>query len=89
MMHSNFFGGGFCGTSGLFSGFHFGGFFHLLFWAILIFLLVKAVSYLLPQRNSQGRHGTSSTSLTILEERYASGDIDQEEFLQRKKDILN
>jgi uncharacterized membrane protein len=37
-----------------------------------------------------GAGGTSShTARDILDERYARGDIDQKEYLQRKKDIAS
>ena len=31
----------------------------------------------------------NSSALSILEERYASGEINQDEFLQKKKDLEN
>lgn len=77
----------FCGPEGLF-GFYFGGFFHLIFWVVclmLIFTLFRALF-------SNKQHNTitptnNSSALSILEDRYASGDIDQEEFLQKKQDL--
>ncbi len=41
--------------------------------------------------NKQNNTNTAvniSSALSILEERYASGEIDQDEFLQKKKDLL-
>jgi len=77
----------FCGPEGLF-GFHFGGFFHLIFWVVCLMLLFTLFRALFANK----RHNTiapakSSSALSILEERYASGEINQEEFLQKKKDL--
>ena len=88
-MHSQSIGNWFCGPEGLF-GFHFGGFFYLIFWVaglLLLFIVFRALF-------ASKQHNTittvnSSSALSILEERYATGEIDQEEFLQKKKDLKN
>ena len=88
-MHSHSFGNWFCGPGGLF-GVHFGGFFHLIFWVVcltLIFALFRTL-FANNQRNT-AKTGNSSSALTTLEERYASGEISQEEFLEKKKDLEN
>jgi putative membrane protein len=86
-MHSHSIGNWFCGPEGLF-GLHFGGFFHLIFWVaglLLLFTLFRAV--FANKQNNTITAVNSSSALSILEERYASGAIDQEEFLQKKKDL--
>jgi len=88
MMHSNFHGGWFCGPDSFFSSFHFGGFFHLLVWGLVLFLAFKAISFLASGNNEKtpaSCHG--NPSMAILEKRYASGEIDQEEFQQKKRDL--
>ncbi|SJZ31403.1 SHOCT domain-containing protein [Selenihalanaerobacter shriftii] len=41
-------------------------------------------------KNCSSRNVTKSkTSLEILEERYARGEIDKEEFIERKNNLLN
>jgi putative membrane protein len=86
-MHSHSIGNWFCGPEGLF-GLHFGGFFPLIFWVaglLLLFTLFRAV--FANKQNNTITAVNSSSALSILEERYASGAIDQEEFLQKKKDL--
>jgi putative membrane protein len=49
-----------------------------------VILLVRFV------RDSDGTvRRTDSTALEILERRYASGEIDREEYLQKRRDILD
>lgn len=87
-MHNNFHGDWFCGPGSFFSGFHFGGFFHLFVWAALFFLIFKAISlFASGNKGEASATGAGSHSLAILEKRYASGEIDQEEFLQKKRDL--
>ena len=61
------------------------------FWPIVLFLIGAAVLGLF--RRSGGIsdwHGDQrSPGLAILEERYARGEINRDEYLQKKKDILS
>lgn len=87
-MHNNFHGDWFCGPASLFSGFHFGGFVYLLVWGIVLFLIFKAISLLISgskEEATTAHHG--NPSMAILDKRYASGEIDQKEYLQKKKDL--
>lgn len=87
-MHNNFNSDWFCGPGSFFSGFHFGGFIHLLVWGIVLFLIFKAISLLVSGNKEEvTAAGTGNPSLAILEKRYASGEIDQEEFHQKKRDL--
>lgn len=78
---------------GLYNGYGFGGmmswlgggFLMLAFWVLLILLLIWAV-----RESKHGNHSPSGDrSLDILNERYAKGEIDKEEFKAKKKDILS
>jgi len=60
----------------------FGGLMMLVFWGVLIALIVVAVKWLL---DSQGGRRGRRDALDILRERYASGEIDEEEFDRRRK----
>jgi len=87
MLHSDFSGGWLCGPGGLLPGFHFGGLLHLLAWGVGLFLLYKLIRTLGGDRQKTATAAGASESLAILERRYASGEIDQEEFLRKKKDL--
>ena len=62
--------------------------------AVGIVLLIRGVSGRQGDESAGGGQASSSqtpepgSALRILEERYARGEIDQEEFLRRKKDLL-
>lgn len=63
----------------------FGGIFMVLFWGLIIVGIVLVIRHF-----TAGQGGRSSTSalrdpLEILKERYASGEIDTEEFEERKE----
>jgi len=66
-----------------------------LFWLAVVVGVIVLVVYLV-RRAGQGQQyppyggrppEARSSALQILEERYARGDIDREEFLQRKADL--
>jgi putative membrane protein len=59
----------------------------LLFWALIIAGVVWIVRYM----TDWGDHphtGRRQPGLDILEERYARGEINREEYLQKRKDII-
>jgi putative membrane protein len=58
-------------------GMGFGGGFMWLFWILMILVIVWAVKAVAGSGNSP----------TILQERYARGEIDQEEYAQKRKDL--
>lgn len=78
-----------------------GGGFGWLTWVLVIFLIVAAIKLVFGgARHGYGRHGCgrhdhwrggpggrSSSALTLLEERYARGEIQREEYLQKKGDL--
>jgi putative membrane protein len=67
----------------------FGGLFALIFWILVIVGLVFLIKWLIHM--SKGgidvRH-SGSRALDILQERYARGEIDKEEFEQKKKGLM-
>jgi putative membrane protein len=66
-------------------GMGFGGGFMWLFWILLIVLIVWAVKAAVGSSNNPSEKQKSA--LDILKERYARGEIDQEEFDQKRKDL--
>jgi putative membrane protein len=57
--------------------------FMLLFWGLVIAGVVLGIRWLL----GQGRESRSDTSLEILRQRYARGEINKEEFETKKRDL--
>lgn len=52
------------------------------FWILVVMIIVGLV------RGGGTRRGPGAGSLRILEERYAQGEIDREEFLERRRYLL-
>lgn len=61
-----------------------GGLLWLLVLGLAIVGIVAIIRWLLGQTE---RSGPSSGALKVLDDRYARGEIDREEYLQRRKDI--
>lgn len=64
----------------------FGGLMMIVFWGGIILLIVLLVRWIGPA-SSDGREGTSRRSrpLEILQERFARGEIDKQEYEERRK----
>jgi putative membrane protein len=69
----------------------FGGIFMILFWILVIVGLVFLIKWLVQstRQTPGGRSSSTSNALHILEERYARGEIDKQEFQEKKKDLLS
>ncbi|MDE2309682.1 MAG: SHOCT domain-containing protein [Betaproteobacteria bacterium] len=67
-------------------GMGFGMVFMLLFWVLVILGIAVLIRWLLAQSPpSGGSH--DKTPLEIVQERYARGEIDREEYEQKKRDL--
>jgi putative membrane protein len=67
-------------------GMGFGMVFMLLFWGLVIFGIAALIRWMLAQ--SSPRQGSrDKTALEILQERYARGEIEREEYEQKKLDL--
>jgi len=65
-------------------GMGFGGGFMWLFWILLIILIVWIVKVAVGSSTSSEPR---KSAIDILKERYARGEIDQEEFEQKRNDL--
>jgi len=66
----------------------FGWFFMALFWILLILGTIEVVR-VITRSDRDGRGGPrGKTSLEILKERYAKGEIDKKEFEEKKRDLM-
>lgn len=63
----------------------FGGLMMLVFWGVIVLLIVLGVRWLGREPERNGGTPSRQTPLEILEERFARGEIDQEEFEQRRR----
>lgn len=67
-------------------GMVFGGVFVWLFWLVLIVLIVVVVRAVAGGTGSN-RSGIEETPLEILRKRYARGEIDEEEFNRKRREL--
>lgn len=67
-------------------GMDFGWIFMILFWGLVILGIIGLVKWL-SSSNSNTNLRPPKTALEILEERYARGEIDRDEFEQKKHDL--
>ena len=64
------------------------GGFMWIFWIAVIVGLVFLIKWIV-QQSRPGEYKSEENSLEILKKRYARGEIDKEEFEQKKKDLLS
>ena len=72
---------------GMAGGFGFGWIFMILWWVLIIVGIVALVKWVGTSSAAGGRSGGESRALDILKERYARGEIDEQEFQKRKRDL--
>jgi putative membrane protein len=73
------------GFSGWVPGF--GWILMLLFWVLVIVGILAIVKWLVSGPGTGNSTAAPKTPLEILEERYARGEIDRDEFEQKKRDL--
>lgn len=72
---------------GMGGGFGFGGGFMILWWIVIIAVVVMLVKWLVSSYGTSGRSSQENTAMEILKERYARGEIDEQEFQKRKREL--
>jgi putative membrane protein len=68
----------------------YGGGFGMIIWLIILIAIVALVVWLVRSAASPGMHHMPprrSSGLDVLEERYARGEINRDEYLQKKRDL--
>ncbi|MEW6100291.1 MAG: SHOCT domain-containing protein [Pseudomonadota bacterium] len=69
-------------------GMGFGFLFMILFWVLIILGIVALVRWLTMDRAQERRVSPRDrTPLEIVQERYARGEIDREEYAQKRRDL--
>lgn len=66
----------------------FGWLFMILFWVFVVLGVVALVRWLYGSSGSSQNSPPQKTALQILEERYARGEIERDEFEQKRKDLI-
>lgn len=65
----------------------------LIFWIAVIVAMVFFIRWLIVSTRNRGQSGPHQTqgrsALDILKERYAHGEIDKQEFEEKKRDLLS
>jgi putative membrane protein len=76
------------GQWGMGYGYGYGGIFMILWWVLIIVGIVALVRWLMTSAPSRaGRQAAEKSALDILKERYARGEIEQEEFQRKKREL--
>lgn len=65
----------------------FGWIFMALWWVLILVGIVALVKWMVSSFDTGRRDGASSRALDILKERYARGEIDDQEYQKRKRDL--
>ncbi|NTU99267.1 SHOCT domain-containing protein [Candidatus Falkowbacteria bacterium] len=66
-----------------------GSFFMLFWWVIIIVAIVALVKWLVSNPGDIRQGPRDDSAMAILKERYAKGEINKEEFENKKKDLMN
>lgn len=76
------------GGYGMGNGFGFGGGFMIFWWIVIIVAVVALIKWLSASSGRSITSGREKTALDILNERYAQGEIDDEEYARKKRELI-
>jgi|AZIC01.1.fsa_nt_gi putative membrane protein len=65
----------------------FGGGFMWLFWILVIVVIVLAIKFVASNSNDSVSSSIDESPMSILKKRYARGEIDEDEFNRRAKEL--
>jgi putative membrane protein len=65
----------------------YGGGMMWIFWVLLIIVVLWVIKTMMVQGRDGNPTGQDKTALDILKERYAKGEIEHDEFVQKRKDL--
>lgn len=68
-------------------GYGYGGIFMILWWVLIIGGIVAIGKWLATPSSIRGHQLADKSALDILKERYARGEIEQEEFQRKKREL--
>jgi putative membrane protein len=63
------------------------GVFHMILWIVIVGSIIAAVIWFVRAPGANRSFLRPSSGLQVLEERYARGEINRDEYLQKKEDI--
>ena len=66
-------------------GFGFNWIIMIIFWGLIIFVFISFVNWIINQNKHKEQNYISA--LDILKNRYARGEINQKEFIEKRKDL--
>ena len=58
-----------------------------IFWILILTLIVVLITRMLGFSHGRNQQSRGKTALNILQERYAAGEINRDEFEEKKRDI--
>ncbi len=68
-------------------GMFFGGGFMWIFWIAIIIAVIWLVKSVMNSNSGNSNSSSNETPMEILKKRYASGEVDEEEFNRRRKEL--
>ncbi|MFZ1910646.1 MAG: SHOCT domain-containing protein [Burkholderiales bacterium] len=87
LAHAQGYGPGMMGGYGWGGGWGFGAIGMVLWWILIVLGIVLLARWLLSGSPRRGEQGSTGRALDILKERYARGEIDKQEYEEKKRDL--